>query len=145
MTTRTDLLASIPLFSRTPKKTLERIASLMVERDFPAGADIVQEGQRGVAFFVIADGSVEVSRGSESKHLAALKRGDYFGEMSLIDGDLRSASVRAIEPTRCFAMTQWDFTAELRSEPALALHLLQGLSGHVRTLEMRLADTDAPI
>ena len=114
MATRTELLASIPLFSRTPKEALERIAALMVERDFPAGADIVHQGERGVAFFVIAEGTVEVNRGSESKHLAVLKRGDYFGEMSLIDGDLRSASVRAVEPTKCFAMTQWDFTAELR-------------------------------
>ena len=142
-TTRTELLASIPLFSRAPKESLYRIARLMVERAFPAGAGIVQQGERGVAFFLIDEGVVEVSRDADAGPLATLKRGDYFGEMSLIDGDLRSATVRALEPTKCLVMTRWDFTAELRSDPSLALHLLRGLSSHVRSLELLLAGQPA--
>src|SRR5687768_17126424 len=122
MTNNGEFLASIPLFSHTPQKSLDRIARLMVERELFTGAEIIQEGARGVAFFVIREGRVEVTRGADYTALAALTTGDYFGEMSLIDGNTRSATVKALEPTKCLAMTQWDLLSELRSDPSLALH-----------------------
>ena len=134
------VLASVPLFADLPKETLDRLQRIAVEREYPAGAEIVSEGEVGAGFFLITKGAVEVSRGQGQTHLATRKRGDYFGEMALLDGRPRSASVRATEPTTCLVLTRWDFMAEVRQNPEIALELLEAMSRRVRDLEERLAD-----
>jgi CRP/FNR family cyclic AMP-dependent transcriptional regulator len=137
------LLASVPLFAGLPKKTLERLATLVVERHHPAGADIVTEDKGGVAFFVVVDGRAEVWHGEHATPVRALTRGDSFGEIAVIDGRARSATVRAAVPTTCLALTSWDFMAEVRSNIDLAVHLLQAMTARVRDLEAQLAAAEA--
>ncbi len=140
MLDRINLLESVPLFAGLPKDTLERLDAGLVERRFPAGADIVTEDKGGVAFFVIVDGRAEVRHGEGATPVRALKRGDCFGEIAVIDGRARSATVRAAVPTTCLALTSWDFMAEVRSNIDLAVHLLKGMTARVRDLEARLAE-----
>jgi CRP-like cAMP-binding protein len=81
-----------------------------------------------------------VRHGEGATPVRALKRGDCFGEIAVIDGRARSATVRAAVPTTCLALTSWDFMAEVRSNIDLAVHLLKGMTARVRDLEARLAE-----
>jgi CRP/FNR family transcriptional regulator, cyclic AMP receptor protein len=132
MTTKPTSLATIDLFSDLPAKALERIEGLLVQRDFPAGAEIIQEGDRGVAFFIVTSGAVEVLRGPAREQVKTLEQGEYFGEMALFGQQLRSATVRALEPTQCLVLSQWDFLAEVRANPDLAINLLASMAKRVR-------------
>jgi CRP-like cAMP-binding protein len=140
-----DLIGSVPLFAKLPPKTVERIDQLTVEREFPAGAEIVVEGEGGVGFFLIASGRAEVLQKGDSGPRGTLSRGDAFGEMALLDGGPRSATVRALEATRCLVLTRWHFLAEVRTNPDLAIELLETLSLRIRDLEARLDEQAARV
>jgi CRP/FNR family cyclic AMP-dependent transcriptional regulator len=139
MSDHDHLLSSVPLFANLPKKTLDRLGRIVTERQFPAGTEIVKEGEVGAGFFLIKDGSVEVLA-KDGTHLSTLKRGEYFGDMALLDGRPRSATVRALDATTCLVMSRWDFMAEVRHNPDIALELLEEMSQRVRAAEARLAD-----
>ena len=130
-----ELLASVPLFAKLPKKTIERLDRIAVEREFPAGTEMVKEGEAGVGFFLIVDGVAEVRHAQSTSPVRTLIARDFFGDMSLLDGHPRSATVAAIAPTRCLVMTRWDFLAEVRQNPEVAIELLETLSLRVRELE----------
>lgn len=133
-----DLIVSVPLFSNLPKKTIDRIDRLMVERDFPEGREMVKEGDEGVSFFLITEGTAQVHRGQQQ--LATLKAGDYFGDIALLDGKRRSATVTAATPVHCALLTRWDFIAEVRSNPDMALELLEAMSHRLRSVEEKLGN-----
>ena len=133
MSDRQDLLARVPLFEKLPKKTLDRLSKLMVERGFAAGAEIVREGEGAGAFFLVTSGVAEVQHGGSV--LRTLAEGEHFGEMALLDGQPRSATVRAQDAVTCLALVRWDFLAEIRTNPELALGLLESLSLRLRALE----------
>ena len=137
MSGHADLIASVPLFSNLPKKTLDRIDRLMVERDFAAGTDMVKEGDEGVSFFLITDGTAEVRHGQQL--LNTLKTGDYFGDIALLDGKRRSATVTAVTPVHCALLTRWDFVAEVRSNPDMALELLEVMAQRLRDSDEKLS------
>lgn len=139
MNDREQLLASVPLFADLPKKTLNRLGRIMTERQFPAGTDIVNAGEVGAGFFLITDGTVDVFS-KDGQHLSTAKKGDYFGDMALLDGHPRSATVRATATTTCLVMSRWDFMAEVRQNPDIALELLAEMSQRVRAAERRPAD-----
>lgn len=145
MADRISFLGSVSLFAGLPATTLERLDMLLVERQYPAGADIVTEDKGGVAFFVIADGRAEVRHGEGATPLRALKRGDCFGEIAVIDRGARSATIRAAVPTTCLALTSWDFMAEVQSNIDLAVHLLKVMTARVRDLEARLAEAEGRV
>jgi len=98
----------------------------------------VTEGEGGVGFFLIADGRAEVVHGHDGPPVRTLKRGDFFGEMALLDGGRRSATVRAADTTKCLVLTRWHFVAEVRQNADLAVELLEVMSQRVRDLESRL-------
>jgi CRP-like cAMP-binding protein len=91
---------------------------LSVERYAP-GDDVVREGEAGGKLFIVAAGELEVlARGGSS--VAELRAGDYFGEMALLSGQARSATVRAIDRCELYALDPEDFVALLRDNPAIA-------------------------
>lgn len=128
-----EQLAAAPLFSRLERPDLERIAKSVVARSFVKDETIVSEGDQAVAFYVITKGRVAVTKGD--KPLNELRTGDFFGEMALLDGFPRVATVRALEPTDCLVLTRWDFMGELRTSPSIAVALLPVLSKRIRELE----------
>ncbi|MFN8557178.1 MAG: cyclic nucleotide-binding domain-containing protein [Dehalococcoidia bacterium] len=138
MANHQDLLASVPLFAKLPRATLDRLDRILVQRAYDAGAEIVREGEIATGFYLIADGAVDVLRGADSTPVATLAKGDFFGDMALLDGLPRSATVRAAKPTTCLVMPRWDFIAEVRQNPDMAIELLHAFSLRVRDLEDRL-------
>lgn len=132
MTEPSDLLAQVPLFSQLNKKSLERIIRAARERHFESGHTVVAEGDEGVGMFIVTSGRVEVSR--EGVKLDEFGPGGFFGEMALLDHRRRSATVTTLEPTDCLVLPRADFIAELRSDPDLAIELLEVLSRRVREL-----------
>jgi CRP/FNR family transcriptional regulator, cyclic AMP receptor protein len=125
-------LSSVPLFANVPPETLARLEASAVSRQFAPGTEILNEGEAGIGFYLIDEGAASVTRAGSDRVLRTLRAGDYFGEMALFDGHRRSATVRAVEPTRCRVLSRWDFLAEVRSNPELAIHLLETLSRYVR-------------
>lgn len=126
-------LAATPLFSRLEKDDLARLGKSVVQRNFAKGQKIVEEGEQAVAFYVIVSGKVEMMKGGDK--VGEKGAGESFGEMALLDGFPRSTTVAAVEDTECLVMTRWDFTAELKSNPSIALALLPELSKIIRRLE----------
>jgi CRP-like cAMP-binding protein len=138
MATKAELLAAVPLFKDLPKKTLDRLDKIALTRSFSPGEPIVKEGDEGVGFFLITEGDVEVTRGGSS--LNTLHKGDFFGEMALLDNQRRSATVTAKGPTTCLAMSRWDFVAELRTNPDLAVEMLEVMSRRLRETDARISE-----
>jgi CRP-like cAMP-binding protein len=136
-----ETLAQVPLFSQLSRKDLKRLAKGTVSRHSSKGEVIVKEGERAVAFHLILSGRVEVVKGADGaspKVLNTLGPGHFFGEMALLDGYLRSATVRAVEDTECLVLSRWDFMAELRSSPYIAVQMLPVLSRRLRESQAQL-------
>jgi CRP/FNR family transcriptional regulator, cyclic AMP receptor protein len=126
-------LVTVPLFAGLDDRELETIAESGREVLFEAGKKILQQGERGLAFLLILDGSVEVNK--DGKRLAILGKGQFFGEMTVIDDQPRSADVVAIEPTTCFGLTAWSFDAVIGSNPSIAKQIMKELVRRLRQLE----------
>ena len=135
-------LAKVWIFSKLDQPDLERIGKVVVSRSYKKGQQIVGEGEQAVAFYVIISGKVEVKKGGEV--LNTIGAGGSFGHMALLDGFPRSATLVAVEDTECLVMTRWDFAAELRTNPNIALSMLPVMSKHIRELEERLFGESAP-
>ena len=130
------VLRKAPLWSSLSERDLKVMARSFRELKYKSGDVIVRKGDQGVAFYCIAEGGVEVR--SDGQVLAKLGPGEYFGEMSLLDGQPRTADVVALEPSRCLVLSAWSFKAIVSGHPKVALKLLQEsvrrLSMNARTL-----------
>jgi CRP/FNR family transcriptional regulator, cyclic AMP receptor protein len=129
---KTELLAAAPLFAGVDPEGLERIAGRTVEVEFATDRVIARQGDVGTGFFVVATGSARVVRDGEV--IATLRPGDFFGELSVLDGRPRVAQVIASEPTVCLALASWDFEAVVHEQPSVALAVLRGLAVRLRDL-----------
>jgi CRP-like cAMP-binding protein len=127
---RVDLLASCRLFSGVGAEVLEHVAARATEIGFPAGHVIARQNEIGTGFFVVMEGRVRVIR--DGRRLAELGPGDFFGELSVLDGQPRNAQVVAIGPCRCLALASWDLEALLTENPPLALAIIRGLAARLR-------------
>lgn len=135
---REEMLKKVPIFSGLGNKELERLGKQMVERPVKAGDDIIKQGEQAAAFFLIDSGKVEVVVDidtSDANTVATLGPGDFFGEMALFEGFPRNATVRAVEDTQCLAMTRWEFTAEMKTHPEIAMALIPILVRRLRDAE----------
>ena len=129
---KTDLLSKARLFDGVDAEGMDRIAAVAVEVEFPAGHVINRQGEIGTGFFVVVSGEVRVVR--EGNDIARLGPGEFFGELSVIDGRPRVAQVIADVPTTCLAIATWDFESVLMAEPRVALAILRELAGRLRDL-----------
>ena len=125
------MLQKAPLWSGLTEKELKVIARSFKELKYESGDIIVRKGEAGVGFYLMAEGTVEVR--SDGKVLSTLGPGQFFGEMSVLDGQPRSADVVALEPSRCLAMSSWSFKSIVSEHPKMALKMLQEF---VRRLRM---------
>ena len=129
---RTRLLASTRLFADVDADGLARIGARITEIEVPAGRVIARQGEIGTGFYVIVAGSARVVR--DGATIAHLGPGDFFGELSVLDGRPRVAQVVSDEPTTCLALASWDFEAVVIEQPTVALAILRGLAGRLRDL-----------
>jgi len=130
-----ESLQTIPLFSRVSHDDLEALASRLIERRYPKGSTIVEEGLAGDYMYVIREGRVKVVKSSDDgreKIMDFLEAGSFFGEMSLLDQQPRSASVETLGPVRLLALSRADFLDVLRKSPDLALAVIQVLTRRLR-------------
>ena len=130
---RNELLRQVPLFSGLERKELEHIANSMKDRVFAEGQEVTTEGEHGVGFFVIEDGEAAVSVRGEQRTI--LRRGEYFGEIALIAGSDRTATVTALTELRCLGMTFWEFRPIVESNGKVAWTLLQSLARQLHAIE----------
>jgi len=126
----TELLSQTRLFAGVDAEGLSRIADRIRELDVPADRVIARQGEVGTGFFVIVSGAVRVIRDGEV--VAELGPGDFFGELSVLDGLPRNAQVTSTQPTVCLALATWDFEAVVAEQPKVALAILRELAGRLR-------------
>jgi PPM family protein phosphatase len=133
-----DVLEQLPLFYHFTYKERAAMLSVAQSRQFDAGAEIVAEGSMGDEFYVVVRGRVVVEKGGVE--IATLGAGGHFGEMGLVESQPRSATVRALEPTRVLSFAQTDVMNLMRREPNLSVKLLWSL---VQVLSQRLRAANA--
>jgi CRP-like cAMP-binding protein len=133
-----QMLEDVPLFSGLGKGTIRMLASEFKERKYQPGEVIESEGDMAIAFYLITEGAVEVRKGKTT--LAKLGRGQFFGEMALLDRQPRSATVVAIESTKCLLLTSWSWNALVKTEPKLAVELLKELARRLRETNRALSE-----
>ena len=127
-----DVLVDIPLLSDLSRRHLGKVAALGRTKRYPARTSIVTAGTNADAFYVILDGRATVRAG---KRRIPLTTGDYFGEMALLDGGVRSATIVAVTELQSMRLPRAPFIDLLEREPQIAIGMLGGLAGRVRGLE----------
>lgn len=130
-----DLLRQVPLFAELDQKELEAVARLFKTRRFSTGETVIKEGSGGAAFFLIESGEAEVT--VKGKRRSPLTAGAHFGEVALIDGKQRSATITATSDLVCYGLTYWDFQPLVQENAAIAWGLLQSV---VKLLRANLDD-----
>src|SRR5829696_5639839 len=127
---RAELIGACPLFEGLVPPDLAAVAAVAIEVEFPADRVIAREGEIGTGFFILVNGRVRVVRGGTT--VAHLGPGEFFGELSVLDGGPRVAQVVAEVPTTCLALASWDFERVLREEPGVALAVLRVVAARLR-------------
>lgn len=129
-----DYLRGVPMFRGLSHRELVQLASVFERVTVPAGAELVVQGSTGDhEFFLILDGYAQVLR--DGRQVATLGRGDYFGELALLDPAPRNATVRMTTPGELLIAGQREFWGLVESVPALSRSLLSGLAQRVRAAE----------
>jgi CRP-like cAMP-binding protein len=126
-------LGSVPLFVDFSKRHLERLAKETDDLQFGPGERIVDEGSPGEALFVVLQGTGKVVRGG--RVVGHVVPGDFFGELSAIDGGPRTASVVAETPMVVLRLFRRTLTAMLEQEPHLVVKLLSGITRRLRDVQ----------
>jgi CRP-like cAMP-binding protein len=129
-------LHSIPMFASCTTEQIDHLANLGDSVTVPDGKAVVQEGDPGEDFFVVASGKLRVSRGD--RELASLGVGDYFGELALFDPAPRNATVTAVGPTTLITLSRSAFTVALDEMPSLRDSLLHGMARRIHELDQRV-------
>ena len=132
-----DTLAAIPLFSGVSKRHLKRLVDQAKEVRHESGRVLAQEGLGALAFHLVLEGTVEALRGDTV--VRELGPGDYFGEISMIDGKPRSLTVRAVTSVRTLAIPHAAFDKLVDEEPTVARTLLVELCARLRAAEQSRA------
>jgi CRP/FNR family transcriptional regulator, cyclic AMP receptor protein len=137
---RTPLEAAVtalPLFRRLSEEQIQGLVNSMSQREFAPGAEIVRQGEEGLSLYIVLAGEVRVQRAGPGGDLdlAAIGPGGFFGEMTLLDGEPRSATVRAVTPVRCALLPRWGLEATIRANPSVAMEMLAVLSRRLRATE----------
>jgi CRP-like cAMP-binding protein len=135
MDDRARALRAIPLFSSLGDKETREIADLLIDRKYPKGAVVFEDGSLGDYMYVIQGGEVKITKMSEDgreKILEILGEGEFFGEMALLDREPRSASVKTTRACTLLALSRQDFLALLRRSPEISLEIIRALSRRLR-------------
>jgi CRP/FNR family transcriptional regulator, cyclic AMP receptor protein len=133
----TAVLGVVPLFEGLSKKQLKKVADLADVARFMGGSTLVKQGDIGDSFYVVLTGQAKVV--SSGRTVNRLLPGDHFGEISLLDGGPRTASVVAETEMTLVIIMQKDFLNMLSKDPEITLALLEGMARTVRRLDRSLA------
>jgi CRP/FNR family cyclic AMP-dependent transcriptional regulator len=138
-----QLLTQVPIFEHLESQELEHLSSLLQARRYPKGEVIFHQGDVGTALFIIRKGQVAIRLSSpdgKEATLTLLERGDFFGELALLDGEPRSTDAVAREETELLSLQRESFHVFLASSPQAALGLLASMSRMVRRVTQLVHD-----
>lgn len=128
-----ELLRRVPLFAGLTDEALDRIAAIATERDVEAGTVLTHEGRQEGYFFVIATGTVRIER--DGRTLNTLHDGDFFGEISLLDGGPRTADAVTESPCQLLVMTYQRFQQLLYTAPEVRTAVFEEVGRRLRKLD----------
>jgi CRP/FNR family transcriptional regulator len=137
-----ELLARVPLFSELSPDELERISRVSVARSFPAGVRVFHEGDHSDACYLVRKGDLRVTRehpDGRAIALATLGPGDLFGELAMLDGEARSASVETLTDSELLALPAADVRRLLADHPEISVKLIGALTKRLRETNERVA------
>ena len=129
---KVSLLAKVPLFEQCSRRQLAKIATVAHEVEYPAATPVVREGDAGSELFIVVHGEVDVRSGA--RRVATLREGNFFGEIAVITGSARTATVTTGTPMRALVIASRDFRELLQDSPDIQFKVLQEVS---RRLEER--------
>ncbi len=135
------LLRNVPLFSGLENEEIEKLASAATVRTFTKNSVVIREGEHSDSIYLINSGKVKVLISDTEGHeviLSILGPGDYFGEMSLIDSQPRSATVVSMEPVHFAVITKPDFDRCLNHNPKIVSHILVELAKRLRSANRKI-------
>jgi CRP-like cAMP-binding protein len=124
-----ELLKSVPLFSGCSKTELERIARIADEIDFRTGKTLIKEGALGREFFVLAEGSADITR--KGKRIDTASAGDFFGEMALLADRPRNATVTTTSDVDALVVNARSFRDLMETNPLIALKVMRAVADRV--------------
>jgi CRP-like cAMP-binding protein len=125
-----EVLGALPLFSGLRKRHLRQLAKLAKVLDYSPGEAIVQKGERGDSFYLVLEG-----RARAREHSVEFGPGNFFGEMALLDGGPRSATVSATNNVRVMQLPRASFLKALEQDPQIGLAIMQTLAQRLRRFE----------
>jgi CRP-like cAMP-binding protein len=128
-----ELLRRVPLFSECSKRQLAQLAAIADEMDFPAGRTLIKEGEAGRECFVIVDGSFELRR--RGRRIALAGDANIFGEMALLTGSPRNATLTTLSPVRALVITDRAFNRLLNDQPGIQRKILASLAARLAAVE----------
>ena len=123
-------LANVPLLSECSRRDLQTIARAVKDINHRKGRVIAREGDPGIGLFIIGEGTCDVSIGGRRK--ATLGPGEFFGEIALLDGGPRTATVTAATDVKLLGLTEWVFRGLMLEHPSVAVKTLQAMAGRLR-------------
>ena len=137
-----ELLRRVPLFTQLEEEELVRFSRVAVPRSFPTGTRVFHEGDRSDACYIVRSGDFRVTRehpDGRAITLATLGRGDIFGELAMLDGEVRSASVEALSDGELLGLPAADVRALLARHPGITVKLVAALVRRLRAANERIA------
>lgn len=138
-----DALKSVPFFANLGSDDISELADRLVPRRFSSGQIIFHLGDPGGLLYVITDGKVKISHSTpdgQEALLVILGRGDFFGELALLDDAPRSATAEALEPTETLTLHRTEFMRFIETHPAFARHVLYVLARRIRHMNNQISD-----
>ena len=137
---RLGLLGAVWLFEQCSRRELDLLQRAATLLDVPAGRKLAEQGAIGREFVVLVEGTAAVTR--DGTQLAVLGPGAFFGEMSLLEGKPRAATVTTLEPTRLLVLTSTEFTSVVATMPSVDHKMLSVLAGRLRDVEATYIPAD---
>ncbi len=137
-----EQLKAIPLFASCSKKELSLLAGIVEEVAFSAGDALCEEGEKGLGLYVVLEGETQVRIGGKKRR--DMGPGAFFGEIALLDGGPRSATIMAKTDVTALHIPAWSFNATLKSEPSLALPMLKEVCRRIRASDSEKVPVTPP-
>ena len=131
---KVELIRKIPLFRHCTNRELGKIAAIADELDLKEGTDLTREGRAGREFFVIVEGTADVIMGD--KWINSVRQGDFLGEIALITGRPRTATVKATSPVRVLVITARNFDRLLEQSPEIQRKVLRSMAERLATASL---------
>jgi CRP/FNR family transcriptional regulator, cyclic AMP receptor protein len=137
------MLKNIPLFTYLSESDLNALSAEAVSKSFPKNTVIINEGEKSDSLYVILSGRVKVMMsGPDGREiiLTMLNAGEFFGELSLVDSQPRSATVATMEPSQFSVISKGDFKRVMATSPEMADHVMQGLAHRLREADKKISN-----